>query len=274
MTVQEAQREELKKKLTPEQYTVTQECGTEPPFQQRLLGQPRARHLRRRRLGRAALLVDGQVRLRHRLAELHQAARAQRGRRRRDVTHGMVRTEVRSQARRLAPGPRLRRRPARPGRAALLHQLRVAALHPRRASSRPRATAQYAALFGLAKRRDGDAPRAATGDARSSPGGCFWGMEDMLRKIPGVLDTEVGYTGGWLKNPTLRRHPRQQVGPRRVGEGRSSTRAKLSTRTCSRSGSSACTTRPRSTARATTSARSTARPSSTRSDAQRRPPRR
>jgi methionine-S-sulfoxide reductase len=32
-------------------------------------------------------------------------------------------------------------------------------------------------------------------------GGCFWGMEDILRKIPGVLETEVGYTGGWLENP-------------------------------------------------------------------------
>jgi methionine-S-sulfoxide reductase len=32
-------------------------------------------------------------------------------------------------------------------------------------------------------------------------GGCFWGMEDLLRKIPGVLETEAGYTGGWLENP-------------------------------------------------------------------------
>jgi methionine-S-sulfoxide reductase len=32
-------------------------------------------------------------------------------------------------------------------------------------------------------------------------GGCFWGMEDIIRKIPGVIETEVGYTGGWLKNP-------------------------------------------------------------------------
>ena len=33
-------------------------------------------------------------------------------------------------------------------------------------------------------------------------GGCFWGMEEIIRKIPGVIDTETGYTGGHLENPT------------------------------------------------------------------------
>ena len=33
-------------------------------------------------------------------------------------------------------------------------------------------------------------------------GGCFWGMQELLRQVPGVLKTEVGYTGGWLENPT------------------------------------------------------------------------
>lgn len=32
-------------------------------------------------------------------------------------------------------------------------------------------------------------------------GGCFWGMEEILRNIPGVKQTEAGYTGGWLANP-------------------------------------------------------------------------
>jgi methionine-S-sulfoxide reductase len=33
-------------------------------------------------------------------------------------------------------------------------------------------------------------------------GGCFWGVEEILRAVQGVIDTDVGYTGGWLENPT------------------------------------------------------------------------
>ena len=37
-------------------------------------------------------------------------------------------------------------------------------------------------------------------------GGCFWGMQDLIRKYPGVIKTRVGYTGGDVPNATYRKH--------------------------------------------------------------------
>ena len=37
-------------------------------------------------------------------------------------------------------------------------------------------------------------------------GGCFWGMQDLLRRCPGVISTRVGYSGGDVPNATYRNH--------------------------------------------------------------------
>ena len=54
-----------------------------------------------------------------------------------------------------------------------------------------------------ARPEPGQAPGCATTfETAVLAGGCFWGMEELLREIPGVVDTEVGYTGGKTAAPT------------------------------------------------------------------------
>ena len=45
-------------------------------------------------------------------------------------------------------------------------------------------------------------------------GGCFWGMQDLIRRYPGVVSTRVGYTGGEVPNATYRNHGQSRRGDR------------------------------------------------------------
>jgi len=47
-------------------------------------------------------------------------------------------------------------------------------------------------------------PTPAAREVATLAGGCFWGMEEILRQIPGVVSTRVGYTGGTTENPAYR----------------------------------------------------------------------
>ncbi|MGW4805875.1 peptide-methionine (S)-S-oxide reductase MsrA [Kitasatospora sp. NPDC004272] len=46
-----------------------------------------------------------------------------------------------------------------------------------------------------------------TTDRAVLAGGCFWGMQELIRKLPGVQSTRTGYTGGQNANATYRNHP-------------------------------------------------------------------
>ncbi|WP_298804722.1 peptide-methionine (S)-S-oxide reductase MsrA [uncultured Lentibacter sp.] len=45
-----------------------------------------------------------------------------------------------------------------------------------------------------------------TTETATLAGGCFWGMQDLIRKMDGVLSTRVGYTGGDVENATYKNH--------------------------------------------------------------------
>ena len=47
---------------------------------------------------------------------------------------------------------------------------------------------------------------AATTERAILAGGCFWGMQRLVRRLPGVVSTRVGYSGGDVKNATYRNH--------------------------------------------------------------------
>ncbi|MFO0597083.1 MAG: bifunctional methionine sulfoxide reductase B/A protein [Myxococcaceae bacterium] len=190
----------LKKTLSAEQYRVTQECGTEPPFQNAywdnhedgiyvdvVSGEP---------LFSSTDKFDSGSGWPSFTKPLEANVTEKK-----DFTHGMVRVEVRSKNADSHLGHVFDDGPVDKG--GLRYCINSASLRFIPAAKLTAAGfGQYAKLFPLVKQEGVAAGGAPGTETVYLAGGCFWGMEEIIRGIPGVLETEAGYTGGWLKNPT------------------------------------------------------------------------
>ena len=189
--------EQLKSKLSPLQYEVTQQCGTEPPFQNE--------YWNNHAPGIYVDIVSGEP-LFSSLDKFDSGTgwpsftkpiKSSAVTEKQDRSHRMLRTEVRSAQGDSHLGHVF---PDGPGPEGLRYCINSASLRFVPVEKlEAEGYREFKELF------EGSTSKVASVGGQEVAilaGGCFWGVEELIRKLPGVVSTEVGYTGGAFPNPT------------------------------------------------------------------------